>query len=61
MRNTSLLALRRSIVRVRHRDGFSAPSRHQSAEDRERALAAAVAKRARRWARNLRVAQGGGK
>lgn len=58
MRDTNVLAIRYSIARARHRGGFRANRVQQSIDDRERALAAAEAKRERRRARNLRVAQG---
>lgn len=61
MREATLLALRYSIARARHRGPFRANRVAQSIESRERALAAAQAKRERRCARNRRVAQGAGK
>lgn len=61
MRDATIIALHHSIVRARYRGPYRANRVHQSIEERERALAAAEAKRVRRRARNRLVAQWAGK
>jgi len=58
VRDANVKALWKSIRRANWRGPYRANRVQQSIESRERALAAAQAKRERRRARNRRVAQG---